>query len=106
MKRSRLFIVCVLALLPALIMCSFNLWAQKPVPENVMENVYALDSDNFFYTCYHNEGYDECVFICLGCGWSTAPQDGTFGRVVGKCPICKLEYPDTVKYDGNTSIRW
>lgn len=104
MKNLKLFVVgVVLSLTVAGVAGSLNLWASDPVPSTYVENVYALDANNAFFTCY--DIGNECVFVCLKCGWAIYGEEGTLGRFVGKCPICKLEYPDTVDYN-KAEIRW
>ncbi len=107
MKKQKLFMIAVMILLAAIVVGPFNLWGTKIESENYIENVYALDNDNFFITCYNMTGPEECVFVCLKCGWTTKPNDGSLGRVVGKCPICQHLYPDTVgQYNHNLQIVW
>lgn len=84
---------------------SIRLKATAPTPQANVENVYALDSDNFFYTCY-GEDVDDCVFVCIGCGLILRQPHSNFGRVVGKCPVCQIVYPDTVKYDNIGGAIW
>lgn len=105
MKKRLLAVFAGILCVMTCVITSFDLWATPHVSEEYVENVYALDNDYFFFTCASIDG-DICIFTCLKCGQSFGNENGTFGRAVGKCPICQHLYPDTVKYDNIGGLRW
>ena len=99
MKQRVIFAMSAVAVVFAFIVAgAFNLWASPSERVAYIENVCALDDNYFFFTCYGSEEQGGCVFDCVNCKERFASGDGTFGRVVGKCPICNYLYPDTVDY--------
>lgn len=107
MKHRVIFAMSAVSLVLAFIVAgALNLWASTPERVAYVENVCALDGDYFFFTCYGSEEPDGCTFTCIRCGHVYASGDGTFGRVVGKCPICQIEYPDTVDYNSRGNLIW